>query len=303
MANQPRDRKAASGQALAAQGAFAVLILAGLGVAAVGVPGLGSDVPPTAVTLPEVAPPAPRKGLGVQTRPVDQDAVAARMQLISNRPVQPAPAGGSSTPTETPPAPPAQTKYLGAVAFGATYMGLISHDSKQRFVRVGQTLADGSRVVEITPERLVTEGPNGRQVYEVGQRTGDILTRGTASPGTTGFPVLASKPLPTAPGAQGGDASRGALSGVGGAMAAGAGKGGRGTDATGGRGGPGGGIAGSTGGTRRTPGDPDGSPERLQEIIQQLKKSSDGLMNEDELHQKAKALFEEESIRYERGLK
>lgn len=261
------DSQQAGRQALVAQAACVLAVLAGLGVAAVGLPGGVDPTPPSSLTLPEVAVTPAGSGQASATRPVDEAGIEARLARFSNAPRVTSPVVVNTNDGQPAPATAAETKYLGPVGLGSRMLALMTIQGRQRFVKVGDALGDESHVVEITPTGVVTEGPAGRKTYELAARTGQVLTRATPGGGMKGGgPRTAAPPAPIPP------ATAAAVNSA---------------------------LAGNTKAraVRRRPGDADGSPERFQEIVDQVKKSATGETSEDDLMQKAKAVFEEESIK------
>ncbi|MCC6951102.1 MAG: hypothetical protein IT433_06605 [Phycisphaerales bacterium] len=261
------DSQQAGRQALVAQAACALAIVAGLGVVAVGLPGGIDRTSPSTLTLPEVAVTPTGTGPAATTRPVDEAGIDARLARFSNAPRVTAPVVVNTNDGQPAPSPSAESKYLGPVALGPRLLALMSIQGKQRFVKVGDQLPDESRVEEITPTEVVTEGPLGRKTYELAARSGQVLTHAPiGAGGKGGIPRTAAPPAPVPPVTAA--AVNSALAGNSKARP-----------------------------VRRRPGDADGSPERFQEIVDQVKKSGGGETSEDDLMQKAKAVFEEETIR------
>lgn len=260
------DSQQAGRQALVAQAACALAVLAGLGVAAVGLPGGVDPTPPSSLTLPEVAVTPTGSGHAATTRPVDEAGIDARLARFSNAPRVTTPVVVNAGDGQPAPAAAAETKYLGPVGLGSRMLALMSVHGRQRFVKVGDALGDESHVVKVTPTEVVTDGPAGRKTYELASRTGQVLTRATPGAGIKGMPRTTAPPAPLPP------VTAAAVNSA---------------------------LAGNTKAraVRRRPGDADGSPERFQEIVDQVKKSATGETSEDELMQKAKAVFEEESIK------
>jgi hypothetical protein len=260
------DSQQAGRQALVAQAACGLAVLAGLGVAAVGLPGGVDPTPPSSLTLPEVAVTPAGPGQTTAAHAVDEAGIDARLARFSNAPRITTPVVLNANDGQPAPASAAQTKYLGPVGLGARMLALMSVQGRQRFVKVGDALGDESHVMEITPTEVVTDGPAGRKAYELAGRTGQVLTRATPGAGMKGAARTATPPAPVPP------ITAAAVNSA---------------------------LAGNTKAraVRRRPGDADGSPERFQEIVDQVKKSGAGEASDDELMQKAKAVFEEESIK------
>jgi hypothetical protein len=275
------DRRLAVRQALIAQAGCVALAGVAVAVAVLGMPGLPSKPVTPELQVPSVEVPTGPKAGEAARRPVDGGAVAARLTLVSNHPKAPE-AAPTERPVEAGPAtPPAETRYLGAMGVGRSLMGLISEGGKQKFVKVGSKLADGSTVVEITERRLVTEDEAGQKTYDLTGRSSDVLTRGSATPGmprTAAIPpggARGAQPIP-AVAVQPVTPPPSAIS-MSKAVAAA-------RNAKGGKGG------------MRQPGEADGTPERFEEIVSEMRKSSNGQLNEDDIMQKAKAMFEEETL-------
>lgn len=279
----PVSRHAARTQAIVAQSAFAALVVVGAGVLAMGLPGLrGAEAVPEP-TLPQFELPAASQSTGLTLRPVDLGGVSQRLTLVSNSPKTQAP---PDKPVEAapPPPPPAETRFLGVMSMGSAKRALLVEGGRQKFVRVGDALADGSRVVEIHETSVVVESEAGvRRTIELAARSGDRVTRAvpnatfvSPSPafskggGTTG----AIRPATTTAAITSGDGKSLRISA-----------------------GSGGGA--NTKPTARRPGTPDGSPERFEEIRTKLR-SSGQFKSEDELNDRLKQLFEEESIAAEK---
>ncbi|MCE7972875.1 MAG: hypothetical protein DYG92_00915 [Leptolyngbya sp. PLA1] len=261
------DSQQAGRQALVAQAACALAILAGLGIAAVGLPGGVDSTPPSSLTLPEVTVTPAGAGQVAPSRPVDEAGIDARLARFTNAPRVTTPVVVNTNDGQPEPAPSVETKYLGPVTMGTRLLALMTIQGRQRFVKVGDQLPDESRVVEITPVEVVTEGPAGRKTYELASRSGQVLTHAPLGPGVKGGVPRTAAPVAPIPPVTA-SAVNSALSGNVKARPA-----------------------------RRRPGDADGSPERFQEIVDQVKKSATGETSEDELMQKAKAVFEEETIK------
>lgn len=122
----------------------------------------------------------------VSVEPADLLAVADRLGQIANRPKAielPATPENSQAAIDTPPKPPEPTgvlKYLGMVKFGQLKMGLVVDGTKQRFVKAGDELSEGT-VSEVTQEHVSLTPKSGgtAKLLELAPKSSDVVTRTT----------------------------------------------------------------------------------------------------------------------------
>lgn len=166
------DRTAATRWTRIAQvGAVAAVALSAAAVV-VSLPGQKPQLPPEVVVIPAAVQPT---GAPVSDQASKPDGASAgrRMTLIANNPT-PAKVIEDDTPPPPPPPPPAaDITYHGIVTMGSKAMGLIKHNAKQRFVKVGDKVGD-EKVEEIKPEH-VRLGES--HIISLAERAGDSTAR------------------------------------------------------------------------------------------------------------------------------
>jgi hypothetical protein len=270
MTGRTPDRAAARTQAHVALGVGALLLAGGAALGVLGIPGTTPEPVPERLTIPVVriedgsAPGAASVGSRI-----DPAAAGARMQALSNSPKQ-APVAGRPAGPESgqPPAPPppavVEVRYIANIALGQSLLAVVVDNGRQRVVKAGDTLSDGSRVIEVRPHELVVELDGRRRTIAMAERTGSAASRAAPAMAVarTTPPARPSTPQATP------------------AMRA---------------------LSGSPPEERKgvsSKGAPEGSPERLEEIIQQMR-SSGQFKDENELMSAAKTQFEMEAAKAE----
>jgi len=264
------DRRTASTQAKVAQAAFGVVALGAGALAVVGFPGEPVVTPPEALVIAAVQPPVPGGGVEALTGPVDGVALSARLASLRNSPRAPQEVTIESVEVP-PPAPPTfEVRYIGVVSIGPRYMAIIIDNNRQRVVKVGDSVADGSKVVGVTPEELTLEdGAKKQRSIPMAERSGESFSRAVAAAPNKAAPAAgpAVKSLPVKPNPAMSPQKQAAALGMTPIALA-----------------PGGG-----GGGRHSP----GSPERFNEIVADLKRSGQ-YGSEDALMEAAKMQQEQE---------
>lgn len=81
----------------------------------------------------------------------------------SVRPAGPAPAAPSAAPAEAAPSFTLSLSYLGSIRAGGRTIGLVLRGGKTQDVAEGDEIAPGYKVVGVTAEAIVVEGPNGER--------------------------------------------------------------------------------------------------------------------------------------------
>lgn len=262
------DRRTASTQAKVAQAAFGVVALGAGALAVVGLPGEPAATPPEALVIAVVQPPAPAGGIEALTGPVDGTALSARLASLGNSPRTPQEVTIESVEAPPPPPPTFEVRYIGVVSIGPRYMGIIIDNSRQRVVKVGDSVADGSKVIGVTPDELTLEDSAKKQrSIPMADRSGESFSRAVAAaPNKTGPTGPAVKVLPVKPNPAMSPQKQAAAAGM--------------TPIA---------LAPGGGGGRHSP----GSPERFNEIVADLKRSGQ-YGSEDALMEAAKMQQEQE---------
>lgn len=258
MTRPPLNRTAAISQARLAQGACAVVLAAGATLGVIGLPGAKGDPVPETLIVPEPTVVAKTPGqTGVQVA-IDTDALGARMSRLDNAPKVPeVTTAAEQLPTTIAPPPPTESKYIGSLSMGERLLAILIDAGIQRVAKVGDTLADGAKIVAITHAAVTVEHNGARRDINLAKREGDATTRLAAAPAGKG----GARPVsPTN--------IRAAK------------------------------VASLKGG--RPPGTPDGSPERLQEIIRELR-GSGNYKDDNSLNEAAKEIFQAEAEKFEKG--
>jgi hypothetical protein len=201
MAMTSLNRQKAGSLTKGAQAALVVLLLAG-GAALAFRAGIGSGLERPAdgpVVLPVVS--LGDKNNGPSRAAADVNAIAARLNMVSNHPTATDPVPVAAGVQPPPPPPPADLRYLGAVGVGNMNMALVMDGGKQRFVRVGDQLSAG-KVESIDEGEIKIAGAVGAASRSItlATRGAEVLTRmhgsrpgmvRPASPGqpNNGFPA------------------------------------------------------------------------------------------------------------------
>lgn len=79
------------------------------------------------------------------------------------RPAGPAPAAPDVPPPETPPAFTLSISYLGSIKAGGRTIGLVLRGGQTLDVAEGDTISPGYKVISVTAEAIVIQGPNGER--------------------------------------------------------------------------------------------------------------------------------------------
>lgn len=275
MTGRTPDRTTARTQAHVALGVGALLLAGGAALGVLGIPGTTPEPVPERLTLPvvRVEDGSSTNGSAAPAR-IDASGAGARMQSLPNSPKQ-APAAGRPAGPEggQPPAPPApavvEVRYIANIALGPSLLAVVVDNGRQRVVKAGDTLADGSRLIEVRPHELVVELDGRRRTIPMAERTGSAASRAApmmaVTRGATPPRPIAPQPAPDSVAMRLGGMSQEGLKAP-----------------------PG----------KRIRGSPDGSPERLEEIIQELKNSGQ-FKNDNEMMSEAKTRFETETAQAE----
>ncbi|HPW17919.1 MAG TPA: hypothetical protein PLP83_06015 [Candidatus Aminicenantes bacterium] len=88
---------------------------------------------------------------------------AASAAPAALRPAGPAPAAAAASPAEPPPAFTLTITYLGSIKMGGRTIGLVLRGGRTQDVAEGDEIAPGYRVVGVTAEAIVVEGPKGER--------------------------------------------------------------------------------------------------------------------------------------------
>lgn len=179
-----------------AQAACALLLLAAVAVAGLGLPGRertgGAELPASRAesAAPISSPPPVSEG-------VDFSGIAQRLALIDNAP-KAAVVDETQTPgTETEPPPAADTgvKFIGSIIEPTRRAALLSVNGRQRALVPGQKIRFGADpsagellLVSVEEDRVVVEDKSGRRTIEKSARSGSAITT-----------VAESAPPPPAP--------------------------------------------------------------------------------------------------------
>lgn len=263
------DRRFAISQARLAQGACVVLVLAGGAMGVLGLPGDKPAPAPEKIEIPRVASDIKTAEPAPVLRPVDFRGVSTRMGQVGNAPKVPEieKTGGGEIPPAPPPAP-SEARYIGTMIMGPKLLAIIVDGPKQRVMKVGDTFADGGKIVLITQTEIVIEGPGGRRTIQLAERTGEGISRATPAAPT---PANARGNIPTArPADKLNPKSAAAMNRIN--------------------------MSPPVKNPSRRTGTPDGSPERFEEIIQQMRASGE-YKDENSLMEAAKLQFENESMK------
>ncbi|GJQ29090.1 MAG: hypothetical protein HBSAPP03_09740 [Phycisphaerae bacterium] len=249
------DRSTAAAQTRVAQGACVVVLAAGVALGVFGVPGATTHPAPEALKVPDPPPPAVVTDTASTTASVNSTSLGARMNLLANAPKQPAATSTQTEPPPPPPPPPAEARYIGTMSVGPRLLAIMIDAGRQRVAKVGDTLADGSKVVAISADSVTVERNGARHDITLAERQGEAISRLTPKTGRNSA-AATSRPAakPTS----------------------------------------------LTKGGGRTPGTPDGSPERLQEIIRELRESGQ-YKDDNALMEAAKEIFQVEAAKYEKS--
>ncbi len=199
------DRSRAGTYSRAAQAGVGVLVLAGVGVAMMGLPKVEE---PTDFSLPEVPEVAvARKASGSV---IDAQGAAMRLAMVPGAPKPPAPPPPPPTQAQTrtdgegvqPPTPGPgsgeQLRYLGQASIGPMSAGLVALGTTQRFVRVGQAV-EGEEIRTIEPEFMILARDGAERRLDRSSRGMEVVTRVKGAPGgAAGAAKAAAGPNPGA---------------------------------------------------------------------------------------------------------
>ncbi|CAG1006065.1 hypothetical protein PHYC_03284 [Phycisphaerales bacterium] len=242
-----------------------MLVLAGAAMGVLGLPGEDPSPAPAKIEIPRVASDLPTAAEGVELRTVDYRAMATRMDLFGNAPKKPDVKTDEKPGVAPALQPPSEARYIGTLVMGPKLFAIVVDGARQRVMKVGDTFADGSRVVSITETEMVVEGPGGRRTIPLAERTGEGISRATP---TAPSPAMARGGVPVAKPAAASSNIRGnKLS-----------------------------MSAPVKGSSRRAGMPDGSPERFDEIVQQMR-ASGRYPDENGLMEAAKEQFEQEAVK------
>ncbi|MDI1289382.1 MAG: hypothetical protein PSX37_05450 [bacterium] len=182
----PIDRTRAISLTRLSQAAGAILLV-GAGVAAAMLGPRGGVAPPEALTVPELpalAPPTLAKSMSDQ--PVNSSVLSGRFAMIGNAPKVPepppvtpiteAPVAG----TEPPPASGVELLYFGPAAMGGARFALVSEDSAQRIVGIGDALGDGA-VKSITLNQLTIDENGTDRIIDRSPKGSEVVTKATGA--------------------------------------------------------------------------------------------------------------------------
>jgi hypothetical protein len=258
------ERRTAVMHARLAQGALIIALTGAAALGVLGLPGARLETVPDALKVPD---PPPRSEATSPTRPVhavDEVRIASAASMLENTPKPPPPAQSPKAEDRPPPPPPTETRYIGLLNAGAHGIAILVDGNRQRVARVGDTIADGSRVTAISPDAIEVESGGRTRSIPMAEVAGERIGRASAST-TRGTPIPAAMARNSPSPAQRADARSIAL--------------------------------GPRPSTKRVPNTPDGSPERLEELIRMMRESG-RYDSEDAATAAAKELFEAETIKY-----
>ncbi len=167
------DRAAATRWTRIAQGGAVGALALSAAAVMVTLPGQRAELPPAVAVIPVATVP----GAGAaptQTERPDGTSAGKRLGKISNKPTpaivpEELPKGDDHPP----PPPAADITYHGIVTIGPKAMGLIKHNTKQRFVKIGDKVGD-EKVEEITPDHLRL---GATHIINLAERAGDATAR------------------------------------------------------------------------------------------------------------------------------
>lgn len=178
-----------------AQAGAAVMLVAGIGVAAVGIPLLAKTPEPDVLVLPVVELPQPPSRADDPSRSrVDAGGLAARMGMVSNSPKAPdvpVTQGTDTTDTTTAPPAPVETRFLGTAKIGGVVLALVHDGAKQRFVKIGDTVGE-DEIVEITAEFIRVRRGEVERTIDMATRGGEIYSRASGAFGPRGTSTAAA---------------------------------------------------------------------------------------------------------------